>query len=107
MRTTRQQRRRVNALLDYSSEKVNAMDSNVETVRKLATHDANILHLQDDMDKLVADIDTIKVAIQEIQNTLSEAKGGWRILMMLGGASGILGAFLSYLVQHFTVSGGK
>jgi len=33
--------------------------------------------------------------IKTILSTLSEAKGGWRVMMMVGGASGVLGAFIS------------
>ena len=62
------------------------MSDAIETARELATHAADIKHLQDDMDKLVSDMDDIKKTLQAINSTLSEAKGGWKVLMMLGGA---------------------
>jgi len=33
--------------------------------------------------------------IKIILQTLSEARGGWRVMMLVGGASGVVGAFLS------------
>jgi hypothetical protein len=33
--------------------------------------------------------------IKIILQTLSEARGGWRVMMLVGGASGVFGAFLS------------
>lgn len=32
--------------------------------------------------------------IRIILNTLAEAKGGWRMMMLVGGAGGAIGAFL-------------
>ena len=72
----------------------------ISTARELATHAADIDHLQRDMDKLAADMAEIKKSIASINTTLSEARGGWKILLMIGGASGTAGAFLTWLGQH-------
>ena len=63
--------------------------------RELAVHETEIRHLQADMDRLVADMDDIKKTLNDINTTLAEARGGWRILMMVGGAGGALGAILT------------
>jgi prefoldin subunit 5 len=63
--------------------------------RELAVHETEIKHLQADMDRLVADMDDIKKTLNDINTTLAEARGGWRILMMVGGAGGALGAILT------------
>jgi prefoldin subunit 5 len=68
------------------------MDDAIKTARELATHASDIAHLQSDMDKMAADIEEIKKTLASINSTLSEAKGGWRVLMLVGGASGALGA---------------
>lgn len=76
------------------------METNeLNTVRELATHAADIKHLQDDMDRLVKDMEEIKKCLGKIQNTLSEAKGGWKTLMLFGGAGGTLGVILSQMFQ--------
>lgn len=35
-----------------------------------------------------------------IVNQLAEAKGGWRIMMMIGGAAGSIGAGITWFVSH-------
>lgn len=77
-------------------------EADITTARELATHAANIKHLQDDMDKLVNDVNDIKAALLEIQKTLSEAKGGWRMLMLLSGVSGTVGAAITQLAHYFS-----
>ena len=67
--------------------------------RELAVHETEIKHLQADMDKLVNDMDDIKKTLSEINTTLAEARGGWRILMMIGGAGGALGAIVTQFVH--------
>lgn len=69
--------------------------------RELAVHETEIKHLQADMDKLVQDMESIKATLNNINNTLAEAKGGWKVLMMLGGAGGVLGSAVTYFVQHW------
>jgi prefoldin subunit 5 len=72
----------------------------IETARELATHASNIEHLQVDMDKMVKEMAEIKTTLQNIERTLSEAKGGWKTLMAIGGAvslvTGIVGVIVGY-----------
>jgi prefoldin subunit 5 len=63
--------------------------------RELAVHETEIKHLQADMDRLVADMDDIKKTLNDINSTLAEARGGWKVLMMVGGAGGALGALVT------------
>jgi chromosome segregation ATPase len=73
----------------------------IETARELATHASDIKHLQDDMDKMVSDIEAIKTALQEIQKTLSEARGGWKVLMWAGGAVSALTGIAGFIAGHW------
>ena len=78
------------------------MDANpIETARELATHANDIKHLQEDMDKLVADMATVKESLAEIQKTLSEAKGGWKVLMWAGGAVSAVTGLAGFLAGHW------
>ncbi len=36
--------------------------------------------------------------VKKILSTLSEAKGGWKMVMLLGGSAGVLGAFAGKLL---------
>jgi chromosome segregation ATPase len=73
----------------------------IETARELATHASDIKHLQDDMDKMVSDIEAIKTALQEIQKTLSEARGGWKVLMWAGGAVSAFTGIAGFIAGHW------
>lgn len=72
----------------------------IETARELATHANDIEHLQQDMDRMIKEMQEIKAAIQSIQTTLTEAKGGWKVLMWVAGGAGIVGAILTQLAHY-------
>tara|TARA_R110000868_G_scaffold239280_1_gene493730 strand:+ start:1671 stop:1928 length:258 start_codon:yes stop_codon:yes gene_type:complete len=74
-----------------------ADDPSMQTVRELATHTADIKHIQADMDKMVKDIEEIKEALKNIGVILSEAKGGWKLLLVVGG----IGASVATLITWF------
>ena len=78
------------------------MANEVATARELATHAADIKHLQDDMDKLMQDIGDVKLTLASIQVTLSEAKGGWKAMMLLGGASSVIGAGVAHVASWWS-----
>jgi len=71
--------------------------------RELAVHETEIRHLQADMDKIVADMEDIKETLQSINMTLSEARGGWKFLLMFGGAAGTVGSVITWVIQHWGV----
>ena len=84
---------------------VSVDEKDIMTARELATHASDIAHLQNDMDKLVASVAAMQKTLSEIEKTLSEAKGGWKMLMLIGGAGGVLGAALTQLLH--AIPGGK
>ena len=67
--------------------------------RELAVHETEIKHLQADMDRLVADMEAIKATLNSINSTLAEARGGWKVLMMVGGAGGALGGVITHFAH--------
>ena len=71
----------------------------IKTARELAPHASDIRHLQDDMDKVLESIKAMQLTLAAIDKTLSEAKGGWKMLLLIGGAGGAVGSFLTYLVN--------
>jgi len=56
--------------------------------RDIGRHDAQIETLQEDMRSLKNDVHEIKLI-------LSEARGGWKTLMMVGGISATIGALIA------------
>jgi hypothetical protein len=76
-----------------------ADDPAMQTVRELATNSADIKHLQVDMDKMVKDIDEIKEALRDISITLSEAKGGWKVMLMVGGVGASMATIVAWALD--------
>jgi len=72
----------------------------VETARELATHANEIKHLQADMDKMVKDMQEIKDTLAKINDTLSAAHGGWRMLLAVGSAASIVGGLVAWFIEH-------
>ena len=70
--------------------------------RELATHSVEIRHIQDDVDKMMQDMEEIKKSLASINQTLSEAKGGWKTLMWVAGASSAVTSFFIALYAFFS-----
>ena len=58
------------------------------------------------VDRLSEKLEETNRHVSAISNTLAEAKGGWRMLVWLAGASGSIGAALSYLASLLTLRPG-
>lgn len=70
--------------------------------RELAEHGVEIKHIQDDMDRMMRDIDEIKKSVEQINRTLSEAKGGWKTMMAVAGFASAVTGVISFVVYYFT-----
>ena len=80
-------------------------DEAIKTARELATHASDIKHLQDDVDKMLENMKAMQATLTAIDKTLSEARGGWKVLRLVGGASSVVGAGLVQLVNWY--AGGR
>ena len=63
-----------------------------------------ISRMQVDIEELSTSIHLLNKTLIDISVTLSEARGGWKMLMVVGGAGAALGSGLGYLIHLF---GGK
>mgnify|MGYP003337749032 FL=1 len=77
------------------------MNDQIEMIRDVAAHDVEIKHLQEDMDKMVKEMAEIKRSLAAIDRTLSEARGGWKTFLAIGGAGAALVELLQWVIQHF------
>jgi len=59
--------------------------------------------IRKDMDEMGVQMHAMQEQLAEVLEKLSEAKGGWRVLMLLGGAAAGVGASLSWFLQHVRV----
>jgi len=42
-----------------------------------------------------------EATLNELLRTMHEAKGGWRVLLAMGGAAGTVGAVISWALSHW------
>lgn len=71
-----------------------------EVHRDLGKHDAQIVALQLQVDRLHADLSGVIEQLQEINRTLSEARGGWRTLMAAAGLASAITAGAIKLISY-------
>lgn len=67
--------------------------------RDIGRHDAEIEALEQTVERLTAAVEKLTAEVGKIQATLNEARGGWRMLMFLGGAGAALGLSLRELLE--------
>lgn len=77
------------------------MEDPIQTARELATHANDIKHLQQDMDKMVADMDEIKRTLNAINTKMDKVEGGWKALMWIGGAVSTVTGVVGYVVGYW------
>lgn len=66
---------------------------------QIGRHDAQIEALERDIKNLRADIKEMNETLREINRMLSEAKGGWKTLMLVGGAAATISAVVTKLIS--------
>lgn len=83
-------------LQDEQERRQNAVD--------IARLQENVKHLTEGMDRLTKIVERLSDDVEAISKTLTEAKGGWRMLMLMGGAAGSVGTFIGWALSHFKVA---
>jgi hypothetical protein len=86
--------------LDYVAEQMTKLEETMIDPREFG-------HLEGAVDNLKKEVDDIKAKqtlmdqkLDLVLDKLSEAKGGWRALMLLGGAGATLGGIFTWFVTH-------
>ena len=69
------------------------------SLREYGELEATVRHLADSLDKQTAAMDKLSNRIQTIENTLLEAKGGWKVMMWIAGGSSAVGAIATWFVK--------
>ena len=77
------------------------MEDSVQTARELATHANEIKHLQSDMDTVLNELKAMMKTVDDINQKLDRAEGGWKTLIWIGGiASSVMGV-VGYVFGYF------
>lgn len=67
--------------------------------------EAEVAGLRRDNDRLIGLLEKLEGRLQRIEDQLSQANGGWKVLMAIGGASSVVGGFVTWLATHFSGKG--
>lgn len=62
--------------------------------------------LEGQVETLTAQVTLLTAKVDSINQTLSQATGGWRMLLLVGGAGGGVGAFLTWLATFLNMKPG-
>ena len=77
-------------------------DPEIVTARELATHANELKHLQDDMDKLVKDVEELKAGVNDIRRMLAEQQAEKNTLHYIGNIVAVLfGGVLVVVFEKF------
>lgn len=71
----------------------------------IARLQVQVEHLTAALGEMTKAVAALTAKVEGIGDTLTEAKGGWRMLMLVGGAAGSVGAALAWIVSHVTLKG--
>ena len=63
--------------------------------------------LKSQVEGMASKLDKVERTLEEVKNLLTEARGGWKMMMMLGGAASVFGGLLTYLFTHSITIGPK
>lgn len=77
-----------------------AQNALTEAQVNIARLEATVTALAGSVIELKASQAQLAIQLSAIQTTLNEARGGWRVMMMVGGSAGTLGAALAWIVSH-------
>lgn len=61
--------------------------------------------LEAQVERLTQDVHALKETVQKMHTMMAEARGGWRVLMLIGGVSGTIGAAATWVVSHLSFKG--
>lgn len=73
-----------------------------EMQRDIGKHDAQIEALDRDMQEMKADLRRVFDKLDQINDTLSEAKGGWKTMLWIAGGSAAAGGMIVKMLPFFS-----
>lgn len=66
----------------------------------LAQLQVEVAYMKAAIARLDASNQELDQKLDQVLNQLAQARGGWRTLMLIGGAAGTLGSAITWLVSH-------
>ena len=63
--------------------------------------------LKTQMQTMATKLDKVEHTLEEVKTLLTEARGGWKMVMLLGGAAATFGGLITYFLTHSISIGPK
>ncbi len=89
--------------IDYVDQRITKMESNMISPMEFGELKAEVAAQRRDLDKIVKSIEAMSVKMETIQDTLTEAKGGWKTLLLVGTAFASIGGVITWIVSHVKI----
>ena len=74
-----------------------ATPEEVQINRELAAHGENLKHLKDDVDRILAKLDSMADGISGMKKTLDQNEGGWMFMLKVAAIAGGVVAVAKFL----------
>ena len=81
-----------------------AIDALAQAQVDIGKLEIEVQHLRDDVADLKKLVERLAEQVGAVTAQLSEARGGWKMLMLIGGAGAALGSMFSWVVHHLKYS---
>jgi hypothetical protein len=83
-----------------SDPHLTALQSQVDGMSDRMIDPREFGRLEEEVKQLSKQMEAMQATLLAINSTLNEAKGGWRALMLLGGAGAAVGSLATWALQH-------
>lgn len=93
--------------LDYLADNLTKMESTMIDPVAFGELKGAVTALKTELDGVKNKQTLMDLKLDQVLERLSEAKGGWRALMLLGGAGATLGGFVTWFFTHSITIGPK
>lgn len=80
-----------------------ALDRHITAIEERMIDPRDFGRLEQEVRQLSTQVTDMKKTLETINDTLSQARGGWRTLMLLGGAGAAVGSAVSWVIQHVRI----
>lgn len=77
-----------------------ALDALAQAQVDIGKLETEVEHLRGDIAELKKLVENLTQQVAGVTAQLSEARGGWKMLMLMGGAGAAFGSALSWIVDH-------
>ena len=80
-----------------------AIDALAQAQVDIGKLETAVQYLRDDVADLKKLVERLAEQVGAVTAQLSEARGGWKMLMLIGGAAASLGAGVTWLITHMKI----